>query len=343
MSITYKGVLNGGANVDVKGDVTTTRKLLFYFNGGESAVEILKQSQIPKIGTVHPDNDTIYLSSISVSEPLQGDEIKSARYEVALNYARTKSNLENSNNQNVAPWKLPPYDISYAPVEYVVAFQKGYDYSKDLNGSPSIPVLNSAGDPFEESTTKKNTILRFTYNLEKFNPLWVGQYVDSINKNSISLLDISIPARKGKISTLAPSKQRQYDSNGTLQYVYWVIPVEIEISKEEWKKEIMQRGLFFKPLGSTEYKERIYKRVDGEAGANYGTKANTGTGSIPCDVPQRLTATGDLLDPTGASTSVTSIYASFNDKYQMDWKTLGFPKTASTSTALAILSGGSGI
>jgi len=342
MSITYKGVLNGGADIDSSGNVTAKRVLVFYFNSGESSVKILQQSQIPKIGTVHPDNQTLYLTSISVSEPMEGDA-KSSKYHVTLNYARTRENIESKNNQNVAPWSIPPYDISFAPVEYVTAFQKGYA-DGDVNGSPSEAVLNSAGDPFEESTTQQNLILRFTYNLQDFTPSWILDYMDTINREDMSILDIQIPAYRGRIKAISATKQKQYDTEGKVQYNYWIINAEIEISKTPWYKLIMQRGLYFltdiTPMSAT--KERIYKRVDGGTGDNFGTKENTGVDSVPCDEPQRLKADGSLLDPTGGDNTVESVFIDYWDKYDCSWSPLNFPKTAQKVTSLIVSSGGTG-
>jgi hypothetical protein len=343
MSIIYKGILNGGAGIDSDGKATTTRTLVYYFNAGESPVKILKQTEIPKLGTVHPDNETLRLTGISVSDPMEGDEVKSAKYHVVLTYTRTRENVENKNNQNGPPWSLPPYDISYSPNEYVVAFRQGY-VDGDKNGSPTDAVLNSAGDPFEESTTRQNLILKFTYNLQTFTPSWIVDYMDTINQKDINILDIAIPAYKGRIKSLAASKQKDYTAEGLRRYSYWIINVEIEISKSFWRQDIMQRGLFFlKDIGGgTMQKERIYKRTDGETGDNFGAMEDVGTDPIPCDEPQRLNAAGGLLDPTGSAT-VNSVFIDFWDKYDCDWSPLNLPQTAQMSIGLNISSGGTGI
>ena len=322
--IIFKGYRNGPANVDINGNVTTSRKMIFHYNAGESPIVILARPEIPLRGAAHPDNATLPLSTISIGEP-QGD-VKSGSYEVTLSYTRAQNGMSYKSAETY-PWKLPPYDVSFSPAEYVVAFQKAYDITADTNGSPSIPVLNSAGDPFEESTTQTNGVLRFTYNLQDFNMDWILDYQGCLNSEAMNILDTPFPALRGKIKTLAASQQKQYTQSGSLRCKYWVVSAELEVSKKIMTKEIMQMGLFFKPGGSSSLKERIYKRIDGKTGVNFGKKADCGADPIPCDMPQRLTASGDLLDATGASTTVTTEYASFYDKMPVSWRPLNFPSS----------------
>ena len=242
MSINYIGILNGGLSIDKEGNASTTRILVYYFNDGESPVDIIAEDEIPEIGEAHPSDSTYLATNISVSEPQEGDEKKSGKYEVTITYTRTAANIIRDQTQE--PWKMKPYDLSIAPLEIVVPFVKAYK-NGDKNGSPSEPVLNPAGDPYEEGVSIQHTLLRFSYNLQVFSDSWLDSYIDSVNKINTKVCNVSIQAGKGRIRNLTGSQQYVYNTDGSVKYEYWKVDIEIEIAKKVWKKEIMARGLFF--------------------------------------------------------------------------------------------------
>lgn len=317
MSITYKGVLNGPYQSSRDGGVTSSRVLVFYFNAAESAVEVAQQTEIPDTGTAHPDDAALLLSDISISEPKEGDGIKSGKYEVTLNYVRPASGQANTvQDKSVAPWERPPFDISVSPKEVVQAFVKAYD-TGDVNGTPTKPVLNPAGDPYEDSTATQNTALRFSYYLEDFYPYWSELYSDTINADDIQVCDIGVPAKRGLLRGLSFAPQREYDAEGALLYEFVRVDAEIEISKREWSREILARGLYY--LDGTN-KIRIHVS---QSGATYGAPADCGDKPIPVDEPQKLTAAGALYPATATG----GYYQTFNDKFAANWGPMGFPTT----------------
>ena len=329
--ITFIGHKHGAAGVDKGLKVSHARKFIFHFNGGESGVAVLNRTELPEINDSSPDDATLKVSSISVSEPMEGDGVKSGKYEVTVTYSRTGAGGASSDKGTavVPPWEMPPYDISFNTSEYVMAFQKAYDLTKpDVNGVPTIPVLNSAGDPFEDSMVENNVIMKFSYNLQTFNPNWLLLYVNRVNKDAETVLDIGLPARHCRIKTLSASKQKQFNPKGELLYEYWVVGVEIEISPKPMHREIMERGLFFK---NSTGKYRIFIRTDSDphnTGINFGKKEDMGTDPSPCDEPQRLTDSGGLLDNTGCANNTVTIYKSYHDKYELSWSPLNLPKSS---------------
>jgi len=320
MAITYIGTKNGGLDFDGDGNITTSRILTYHFNASESAVDISARAEIPARGTAHPDNPSISLRSFAVSAPMEGDGLISGKYEVTLNYSRTTTNSEK--DASVAPWKRRPYDISIPSATFVVPFQKGYK-STDRKDSPTVAVLNAAGDPFEDSVEKERRSIKFSYNLKTFPFDWFDSFSDTINKAAVQILDIGIAARKGRIKTLFPSRVEEYNADGTLKYSFWKIDVEIEMNSEEYKKEIMERGLF--ALGTADTigtKYRIYIDTYGTMGKL--TDCDSSKKPIPVDEPQRLNADGTLYNTTVDG----AYYATFYDKFEADWAPLSLPKTS---------------
>ncbi len=323
MSITYKGVKNGPWTMDRTGGIQTSRILVFYFSAAETAVEIAQQTQIPELGTAHPDDPKLLLSSIAVSEPMEGDQVKSAKYEVTLNYQRIVSSggSMNTTDRNKAPWDRAPYDISMSAQEYSVGFEKAYQ-AGDEPGNPSLPVLNPAGDPYEESTTIYTTLLRFSYNLETFDSDWVGRFVDSINDTAVNVIDVAIPKYRGRIKNLAPSYQLEYDNAGELRYSFWRVDVEIEIYRKNIQKDILARGLFFLDSGDVNKKLRIYFDPSATGSNNIGARDDLGSNAAPVDVPIKLDTDGTIL-----ATGAAPYYDSYEDKWAGSWEPLSLPET----------------
>jgi len=316
MSITYKGIRNGPYDKDASGGITTSRVLLYHFNNAETSVEVSQQSEIPAHGTPHPDDDSLLLVGVSINAT-EGDGIKSGKYEVTLNYARQTVSGSFSSDQTVAPWKRNPYDISLTPVEYSKVFDKSY-VDGDANGEPSNPVLNPAEDPYEDTIAERNTVLRFSYNLETWKPHWINYYIDTVNSSDVIVCDIGIKAKRGCVRNLSATRLVEYDSSGDETYIYWRIDVEIEVSRRPWQREILARGLFFITGGK---KERIY--FDPTGATKFGKKDDLSDDAMPVDEPQLLDSDGALVGYGG-----TPYYQTFYDKFITSWRALSFPRRA---------------
>jgi hypothetical protein len=323
MSITYKGVRNGGLTVESGGNISTSRTLVYHFNAGESALDIFGQTQVPRMGEAHPTDATFKVVGIQISEPQQGDSIKSGEYSVTINYSRSFAIGGTSRDQTVEPWNDRPYNVAIYASEVSRAFIKAYQ-SGDTFGSPSQAVLNTAGDPYEENIIEQNTILAFSYNLRDFDLDWIDNYTDTINLTDQTVCDKALTALNWRIRTLNANKQIVYDADGEEEYSYWKVDVELEGSSKGWAKELMSRGLYFLSSGD---KCRIYTDGAGNFGTKAAMKTNDPENYEPVDEPQKLKHDGSLWwDGTGAETT-GAYYQTFYDKLPADWGGLSFPTT----------------
>jgi len=317
MAITYKGERRRGAfTVDADNNATLPRTLVFHFNAAESPLDVFAQSQIPARGSAHPNDSSFKLTGLSIDQ-VEGDA-KSGAYEVSLVYTRRGAG-NTAQDSTVAPWRRRPYDISIPSQEVVVPFQKSY-LAGDVNGAPSLPVLNPAGDPYEDSASLYHAVLKFSYNIETFDAGWIPLFLDTVNNTAETVLDIIIPAQRGRIKSLFPTYAEEYNAAGTRQYTFWRVDVEIEISPSPWYREIMARGLYaLSSAYSLSSKYRIYQDKDG----TFGKREDLTDEAVPVDEPQRLNLDGTLY----TSSLTGAVYNTFFDKFYADWNPLGFPET----------------
>lgn len=345
MSITYRGIENfGPLNENENGIISATVNHSFHFDGGESPLDIMGQSQVPARRSKYPSalasNKNLFCLYRSVSSVQEGDGKASGKYIVACFYTNDlrADNTEESSQEEIVPWKLPPYDINIYPIDVTKQLLYGYD-DGDVKGEPSLSVLNSAGDPLDAQTVEQNACYQFSYNLQHFDDRWIDEFADTINNSDTVVIDSAIPEKKGRIRNLGASFQRIYDENGNILYKFWKVNVEIERSAEEWKVELMDLGLF--ALDGTGKRYRIYTDNDGNFGkrqdliddliAGGDTEEEAKEKVIAVDTPQKLAADGTLYSGD------TAHYLTFYTKAYTNWGPLSLPKTVSGQTSTSKL------
>lgn len=329
MTINYRGIERyGPLQESDKGIWTTTIDHSFHFDESESPVDIMADSNVPAKNSQHPSGNGLYALNRTVSSAQEGDEQRSGKYIVTVNYTndlRIDSTIDGSQTE-VVPWKLPPYDISIFPVEVTKSMVKSYQ-DGDTKDGPSVPVQNVIGDPIDAQTVEQHTIYSFSYNLRSFNDDWIDTYSDSVNTGSVVVIDNTIPARKGRIRSLGATFQRIYKEDGSILYKYWKVSVEIEKSPTIWQVELMNVG-FWVEIAGVRY--RIYTdSINGGFGSKAGLIAAGGVADdiVAVDTPQKLSADGSAV-----LTGTTANYITFNNKFTTNWKPLSLPKTISGQT-----------
>jgi len=338
MAVTYMGKTYGSLAENENGIINTTINYIFHFDDAESPVDIFAQSEVPARNTQHPSGNGLYALTRAISKPEEGDEIKSGKYIVTVIYSNDLriNNVSESSSNELAPWKLPPYDISIFPLDVTKSLIKAYA-AGDKKGSPSVHVVNSANDPFDVQTVEQNTIYRFSYNLRNFRDYWIDSYADTVNNSSITVIDKTIPRFKGRLRNIGGTFQRIYDENGTIKYKYWKVDIEIEKSPEIWQIELMQLGFYFIDAGDSNKKKPIYTDGEGGFGARQTLIEDLVTGEDTeedakekvtlVSNPQKLGDNGELLGVVA-----TPKYETFSPKAMVGWRSLNMPKTTTGQT-----------
>jgi hypothetical protein len=320
MSISFIGKKYSTLSEDQGGTITTSIDFTFYFNAAESPVDVLAEDDVPALNSKHPQGNNLYANGRSVALE-EGDGAKSGKYVVTVSYTNDRriNTQSRSDTADTAPWNLPPYDISIQPIDITKLFLKSYD-----EGNPSkalIEVKNPAGDPYESTIVDQNTLIKFSFNLRDFKDSWIDSYTNTVNVDTVTIVDKIIPAKKGRIRNLNASQQKIYEEDGTQKYKYWKVDVEIEKSPEEWKKEFVIVGLNFIDTGDSNKRKRIYTDNKGTYGSEQDI-VDAGETATAVDVPVKLNADGSL-NVDGAA-----VYDTYYDKPYINWKELNLPQTS---------------
>jgi hypothetical protein len=286
--------------------LTTQRVFLVQATAKESGVLVLGASGLPAINDVHPDNANIYCQKRSANKKNDTEDV----WQVACSFSPNTESFTTSPGEK-KPWDLPPFGISFSSIAYSKVLKEAYQ-TGDTRGNPTKAVLNSAKDPFDPPAEMEvfNLAIKFSYNILFFNVSMIRDFIGTVNSVNYSVIDISVPAQKGKINALSAQKLDVKDSDGNYDYSYYQIDVEIEISERDYISRLLDIGFY--RLDGVEHKEIKLSDIDS---------------TIPVDSdknhavtePQKLNGSGAL--------GTTPFYIPFYDKFITSWNPLSLPKT----------------
>lgn len=215
--------------------------------------------------------------------------------------------------------RLVSIDYGYQPYDFVVT--KSYrhdeldDDETDVQGTPTKPIKNTAGDPPSEGLVSTRNIhwlrLELEYKQDAFDPIWLNTVFNTMNLYGLTVCDLPIPALGGRI-TIEDRKTIFSEIEGT----FWIIKLLIEIKEEGWQTEWLNAG--FNQLkdaggGETSYEPILKQDVNSELS---GQKV----GKEKVDDAQSLNILGLPILP-----DTDPIYNKENILFPQDWSVLDLP------------------
>lgn len=162
---------------------------------------------IPLIGDPHPKNS----SSLCIRIHAKQREHTNILWDVQVDYGIEEVPLEEGEDLS----SLAPV-VRFRSDGYSRPLAKGYDpLGTDTLGHPSVDVLNSAQEPFEnppETEEVLGTILIEDYKLaSEVNPTTLMLYKNVVNSEHITVGGVGIPAGNGKIADIALDPEKDKD------------------------------------------------------------------------------------------------------------------------------------
>lgn len=96
----------------------------------------------------------------------------------------------------------------------------------DENGNRTIPIVNSAGQPFDPPLTepRNSLVATITYNSETFNPLEADEFQESVNDTPIIIGNISLLERMAKIIEFTGEPQEFDDIS------FFAVTIKVQIN-----------------------------------------------------------------------------------------------------------------
>lgn len=317
MSISYKGDISLGLTIDKSGQ-TLKRLLVFFCEDGEGLTELRKHKLFPALGDAHPELSAFRASSIRTTPACDGRKNK---YEVEISYTAASAASSSGTVYN------QPFDLTLSTIEKVVPFEFSYDLMNDAN-RPLRPVVTTAGTAISANTIQTSLLLRFSYNLRSFNPRWILEVADTVNKNPVKVCGLDIPAECGLIKTVA-AEIVQEDGN-SLNSIFRV-DVAMEIAPDGFIRTFPNRSVCYR--GANGNPVRIYTAVDSLGNPVFGSDktiariAAADSAPVPVDEPLWLSASGKILAQQNITPGAEN-FLRFKEKRPHSWAQLSLPATA---------------
>lgn len=307
MSILYKGDFNEGITIDQSG-ISAKRKLVFVADRGEKIRDLRSHSAFPAIGSAHPDDSSLFCSEISVAVSGKGTKIC---YIATVSY-------HSSSDGNGILWGRA-FDLSMSAVENVVPFEFSYDQENSA-GEPVYPVAASSGSAISAAAVKVSLQISFSYYLQSFDPGWIPELSDTVNKNSIRVCGILVQPECALIKTLGAD----FIHPGCRK-----VSIVMEINADGFIRTFPDKSLYCR--GANGNPVRIYTAVNSSGNAIYGpeitvaSNAASSSTPVPVDTPLWLDGHGNVQQ-NQKGTGFQPVMLSFKEKRPVSWACLSLPE-----------------
>jgi len=238
-------------------------------------------TSIPAIGAAYPADANALLKN-KEARPLQSGEPRV--WNVICNY--------DTDAMPSSPLDEDP-DISWGFTQYTTVVE--YDKNGDR-------VCNSAWDPFDPPIEREisRMVCVITRNQATFDPDTYGPYVESTNSGALTIADLNIPARCGRMRNITSQTVR------TPTLDYFRVTFEIEVNFDNFDVKALDIGYYYlQPApGGTTSKVRFEDK-----------KGN------PMTEPQPLNGSGGKQNTSAAT------FLSFRVLEEKAWGNLSLPAT----------------
>jgi hypothetical protein len=266
MAVTYDGIKPGSMQATNSRGIRTYSVVhrLIASSQTDGPYTVGSNASLPRIGSQWYEDPGAFCISLQVvnSNPWKGWEVTASydsTFEVSENPLLDRADIQ---------WDGENFE------EFLL---------KDVNGEA---VLNSAGDPFEDSMRERTRrVVTITKNVLQV-PDWIIDSEDAVNSSAFDLDGITIPAKKAKLG--APRIGGRQTRNGV---PFRVLTMVIKLNKDGWNYQPLDQG---------------YRSRHGSGDVVRCTSAGDGT-----DTTRRAPldgAGGILSDPTPA----TAVYLDYD-------------------------------
>lgn len=107
---------------------------------------------------------------------------------------------------------------------------------------PALPVVNTAGDVFEQTAERERAslIITQTVNVEDYDPLAAAEIANTINRDPVTLDGRTYPPEVVKISMPTATKQQEYFAGYPVDF--YEVTRQFKVRPEKWTDEYLSYG-----------------------------------------------------------------------------------------------------
>ena len=288
-----------------------------------SVLEVRAAEGLPATGSFYPGSTEFR----AVRKDATAEDDDRLLWYVDIIYQSQRFSGAAQTNPNIPPWELPP-TVSYASVGTTRIFEKAYDEENEL----TIPVVNSAGDPFDPPLEDdvQNLVIRISRNMAflDVDPEWVDTYQGTVNAEDVVIGDLLLPGEQGRIATFQMTLQNWVDGAGE-NNPYYAVSIDVERKKERQIREVIDRGFaVYETIPDTDPPEVLRFRA---------MESNENGERIPSSEPHLLDGEGDWVPLADYGDPDKIVYLKFKTKPVKSWLPLlplfDVPTAAQTLTA----------
>jgi len=254
MSITtfVENFLNRGGNEDESSRTVQRNWRAITNNINDDATTILNHGALPTIHTLHPNDDTLWVTR-RVPKPVEDGY----HWLVAVEYSRVPGGVVGAPTGH--PWDEKP-GISFFFVPREKVFEKAYQV--DTVGGPNvpigattpagtviaratpvIPVVNSVKNDFDPPTMITDYLfgIKISRNEKQseVKPETFKEYANSINKDILDVASVQIAPFEGLMRNIRATKQFTEANEA-----YWSVEYEIVLDLGTWLRRLVDRGYY---------------------------------------------------------------------------------------------------
>ena len=179
---------------------------------------------VPRKYDDHPTDGTMWCDTVTCS-PFE-DRV---HWRAEVSYVRKPGGDQSVQGGSNDPWDMPA-QVSYSIQKEQIALRSSYQ-TGDVRGAPTKPVVNSAGDPYNDPAMidVAHLVIRIQRNEMNgnFNPNTLANYVDTLNDTTITIGGVTLTTHQGRIVNIAPTPA--YTQDGEM---YWQVTYEILVDRD---------------------------------------------------------------------------------------------------------------
>ena len=227
---------SSGGSMDSSGNRQVVKRFVYNLvdNSPEKRAEAILDLEklVPSQGSCMADDSKYVLKSATWN--CLDWQNESSKFYIDATYASITND-----DEVVEPWDVAPFNITTCIVEEETNFTKAYN-SKNKK---VVPVVNSAGEPFEAKTKNMVQETKFSFYARNYDVGKVLEFSNSVNASSIRILGQRYKAGTLLLMPFEVKCLTTKEDNGqTEKWKYYQIDMTIRYKEEGWQREFEDIG-----------------------------------------------------------------------------------------------------